>query len=262
MRAVPVIGVGHALAGDGPFRCSNHSVQAVPAGVWPVADEPKTYTQAEYDALVQEKEALKANRDEALTEAKKAKAALKAWDGKDPAKYEELVKASEEAERKKAAAEGDFTTLKKQLVDAHAKELGERDGKIGKLTKALERRLVDAELTRAIAAKKGEPDLLLPYARQFVRVKETEDDYEGFVADERGHPLVADGKGTPMTFDVFVEERLMTKFPRAFEGTGSSGGGAAKSPVSGGGSKVIPAGDNSAFLGNLAEIATGKVKVG
>jgi hypothetical protein len=199
-----------------------------------VAD-PKTYTEDEYNAMLAERDALKANRDEILKEKKRADTALKAWDGKDPARYDELLKAAEEAERKKAASEGDFKALEKQLVDRHAQEIAGKEGRIGKLTKALERRLIDAELTRAIAAKKGDPDLLLPYARQFGRVKETDDDFEGFVADERGNPLVADGKGTPMTFDLFTEQVLMTKFPRAFEGTGSSGGGAPKPNAGGGG---------------------------
>jgi hypothetical protein len=49
-----------------------------------VADD-KTYTQAEVDALVAEQTSgLKSNRDEALKEAKKAKEALKSYDGVDP----------------------------------------------------------------------------------------------------------------------------------------------------------------------------------
>lgn len=227
-----------------------------------MADETKTYTEAEYNAMVAERDAIKANRDEALGEAKRAKAALKAWDGKDPAEYERLVAADKAAQEKKATAEGDFATLKQQLVEAHAKELGARDGKIGKMSKALERRLVDAELTRAIALKKGDPDLLLPFARQFVRVRETENDFEGFIADAAGNPLIADGKGTPMTFDGFVETTLMPKFPRAFEGSGASGGGATKSSGGAAGSPtVIPAGDNAAMLANLAKIASGEAIV-
>jgi hypothetical protein len=225
--------------------------------------EPKTYSQEEFDAMVQERDALKKNRDEALTEAKRAKKALDAWDGKDPAKYDELLAAAQKAEADRAAATGDFETLKKQLVEKHTAELTGKDGKIGKLTKALERRLVDAELTRAIAAKKGEPDLLLPYARQFVRVKETDDDFEGYVADERGNPLVADGQGTPMSFSAFVEQTLMVKFPRAFDGTGSSGGGAAKANAGGGGQNTFnPATATQAdFLAQAEALHKGTTKV-
>lgn len=228
--------------------------------------DPKTYTEEEVNArlaeVASERDAIKANRDEALTEAKKAKAALKAYDGVDAAEYKTLKDAAEEADRKRALAEGNLDAWKKQVTDAHSKELGGRDTKIAKLTKALEQKLIDAELTRAIAAKKGEADLLLPYARQFGRVKETDDGFEGYIADERGNPLVADGKGTPMTFDLFVEQHLMPKFARAFDGTGSSGGGASKSTAGGGGSVFDPAtatGDD--FIRNMAKIASGELKV-
>jgi len=226
-------------------------------------NEPKTYTQEEVEAMIAKSHsALNAKTQELLTETKRAKDALKAYDGVDPVKYRELQTAAETAERNRAAAEGDFKSLEKQLVERHNAEVAGRDTRIGKLSKALERRLIDAELTRAIASKKGEPDLLLPYARQFVRVRETDDDYEGFVSDERGNPMVSDGKGTPMDFGSFVEHHLMTKFPRAFEGTGSSGGGAPKSSAGGGGNpKSITAGDNSAFISNLEAIASGKVDV-
>lgn len=229
-----------------------------------MADEPKTYTEDEVNALLAEREkGLKTNRDEALKEAKAAKAKLAAYDGFDPEEYKALKAAAAEAERKKATAEGDFKALEKQLVDRHQAELGAKDTKLTKLQKALEKRLVDAELTRAIAAHKGEPDLLLPYARQFVRVREVDDDYEGYIADERGNPMIADGKGTPMDFSQFVAETLMKKFPRAFEGTGSSGGGAAKS--SGGGAagiKTIANGDGMSFLAEVENIAAGKTTVG
>jgi hypothetical protein len=226
----------------------------------PVAD-PKTYTQEEYDALLQEKEALKANRDEALTEAKRAKAALKAWDGKDPAKYDELLRAAEEAEQRKAAAEGDFTTLKNQLVQKHESEIATRNAREKKLEAALQKRLVQAELTAAIAAKRGVPELLLPYAEKFARVRETDDDFEAYLADEKGQPMYADGRATPLDFGTFVEQHLMTKFPRAFDGTGSSGGGASKSIPGGGGNGVIAGTNSPDFLNNLADIAAGKMTV-
>ena len=225
--------------------------------------ESKTYTAEEVAAIIAERDAIKANRDEALTEAKKAKKALQNYEGVDPAEFKRLKDAAEQAEANKARAEGDFETLKKQLVEKHNAELTGKESKIGKLTKALERRLVDAELTRAIAAKKGEPDLLLPYARQFVRVKETEDDFEGYVSDAAGNPLIADGKGTPMSFETFVEQTLMTKFPRAFDGTGSSGGGAAKTNAGGGGQNTFnPATATPAdFLNSVEALSKGTVKL-
>jgi hypothetical protein len=224
--------------------------------------EPKTYTQDEYDALVAEKEALKKNRDDTLTEAKRAKKALADYEGIDPAEFKRLKQAADEAEQKRAAAAGDFETLKKQLVENHTKEIGAKDSKIGKLTKALERRLIQAELTKAIAAKKGDPELLLPYAERFARTKETDDDFEAYLVDASGNPRYSDGQATPMSFDAFVEQDLMAKFPRAFDGTGSSGGGATKSAPGGGGTRRIAPGDNAAFLANLDKIVSGDVEVG
>lgn len=228
--------------------------------------EPLTLTPEELQVKIDEAVAtvtagLKTNRDEALKEAKAAKARLAAFDGVDPEEHRKLKQASEEAERKRAAAEGDFKALETQLKDLHTKELGAKDARIGKLTKAMERRLVQAELIKAIVAKKGDPDLLLPHAERFVKVRETEEDFEAFVADEKGNPRYADGQGKPMDFETMVEQVLKPKYPRAFDGTGSSGGGAATSAAGGGGVSTIAAGDNAAFLANLDGIAKGTVSV-
>ena len=223
-----------------------------------------TFTQAQVDTILAEQlSGLKAKNEDLLGETKRAKTALRDYDGVDLKEFKRLKEAADVAERAKASAEGDFKSLEKQLIDRHTAELVGRDARISKLTSSLEKKLLDAELIRAITAKKGEPDLLLPFARQFARVREVDDGFEGFVADASGNPMVADGKGTAMTFEMFVEQQLMTKFPRAFEGSGSSGGGApAKSAARGGGGpKTIPVGDNNAFISNLADIAAGKMTV-
>jgi len=59
------------------------------------------------------------------------------------------------------------------------------------------------------------------------------------------------------------EMRQDPEFAPVFPGTGSSGGGATKSSGGAtGGSRVIAANDNSAFLANLDAIASGSVTVG
>ena len=228
--------------------------------------DPQTYTQEQVDAMVAERlaaetEGLQKSQKQLLAEAKAAKAALKSYEGIDPDEHKRLKTAAEEAERKKAAAEGDFESLKKQLVEKHGTEISAKDAQIAKRQTALEKRLVQAELTAAIVRHKGDPDLLLPHGAKFVRTREIENDFEAFVVDEAGQPRFADGKGTPMTFDDLVTQVLIPKYPRAFDGTGSSGGGASKSAASGGGPRVISAGDNAAFLANLPKIASGEVVV-
>lgn len=194
-------------------------------------------------------------------EAKQAREKLTAWDGVDPAEFKRLKAAAEEADRKKAAAEGDFKALEKQLIDRHQAELGGRDTKIGKLTKALEKRLVQAQLTTALTEANAKPTMLkllvLEGARS-IRVRETDEDFEEFVADDKGNPLVADGKGTPMTVKAFVEQTLKTQYPDAFQGTGSSGGGASRSTGGAGGKRVV---QRSEIAQYAKEIAAGEVEV-
>lgn len=227
--------------------------------------DPKTYTQEEYDAMTAERDAVVANRNEVLKEAKRAKDALKNYDGFDPAEFKALKEAAVEAERKKAASEGDFKALEKQLVDRHGVELKGKDDKIGKLTKAIEKRAIRLELQNALiaaGARKGSLELLVEHGAKYGRLRETEDDYEAFVADESGNPRIADGKGTPMDFATFAQETLKAKYPDLFEGTGSTGGGATKSSGGAtGGTKVIASGDNAAFLANLDGIAAGTTTV-
>ncbi len=207
---------------------------------------------------------LRAHNTEVLKEAKAARERLKAFDGIDPDEFKRLRAESEEAARKKATAEGDFETLKKQLVEKGQARETELTNAVTKRDRALEKRLVQAELTQALVKAGALPsmiELLVENGAKSVRIRETDDDFEHFVADAKGNPLVADNKATPMTIDDLVSQVLMAKFPDAFRGTGSSGSGAAKSSAGGGGSRVIAAGDNKAFLDNVAEIATGKVVV-
>ena len=229
-------------------------------------DENGNYTKVEYDALVADRDAVKAHNATLFKEAKTAKDALKAWDGKDPAKYDELVAASEEADRKKAAAEGDFTKVQQQMVEQHQKEIKAEQMKTQKALAALEKRKV-SKLTEALVKAEVLPemlDLVVLKGSASVRLRESDTDWEEYVADERGVQLVADGSGTPMGIDSFVQQTLKAQYPGAFKGTGSSGGGAPRSNAGGGGSgstQVIAAGDSKAFMANLKEIAAGKVTV-
>lgn len=232
--------------------------------------ESQTYTAEDIDRLVQEKlaterEALLANRNEALDEAKRAKKLLAKYEGVDPDEFKRLKEAAAQAERKKAEAEGDFRALEKQLVERHTQELKAKDDRAAKLQRALEKRLVEAQLAAELAkAELADPTfmpLLMLEGQRHVKVRETDDDFEAFVADEHGQPLVADGRGTPMTVGDYVQQTLRSQYPPAFRGTGSSGGGAVKSAPGGGGARVVSVSDNSAFLANLEGIAHGSVQV-
>jgi hypothetical protein len=227
-----------------------------------VAD-PKTYTQEEYDAMIAERDALKANRDQALTEAKAAKKKLADYDGVDPVEFKKLKDAAADAEQKKALAEGDFKTLRDQLIEKHTSELTAKAKREAKLESALNRRLVQDELRKGLVGK-ADPammELLVEHGSKFIKVRETDDDFEHYIADEKGNQQFSDGKATPMTVESFVEQSLKAKFPGAFLGSGSSGGGASKSSASGGGSQTISGASGADFLKNLDGIADGSKRV-
>ena len=95
---------------------------------------------------------------------------------------------------------------------------------------------------------------------------ETDDDFEYVIHDGKGNPSFADGKGTAMTMDTFVDQTLRAKYPGAFKGSGSMGGGATKSNAGGGGNGngkplTIAGSDKEAFRANLDGIANGTVLV-
>lgn len=226
--------------------------------------EKETYTKDEVATLVTEQNAaLEANRNQLLTEAKAAKKALEAYKGVDPAKYRELEAAAAEAERKQAEATGDWKTREAQLLTKHQQEVDARETRIKTLSGALERRLVDAEATSAIAEAKGSPKVLLPHIKAHVRVIEEDGEYVVQVVDTKGNPRIGDSKGNPMTIAQLVEEMKQDpEFARNFEGTGSSGGGATRSTASGGGGSVrIIAAGSKWSQADLEDINSGKAIV-
>lgn len=189
-----------------------------------------------YEDPVGLKSALQKERDRANALDKQ----VKAWAamGKTPEEIQDLVEAQRKAEEDKALKGGEFDKLKQQMLDQHKAELGKKDERITTLTKSLERRLIDADATAAIAAAKGVPALLLPHVRASVRVIEDGGDFKVQVVDAAGNPRV-NGKGEFLSIsDLVSEMRQDDIYGRAFEPTGTAGGGATQGG-GGGGSKTI-----------------------
>lgn len=212
-----------------------------------MAGDGKTYTQEEVDALLAEQVGgLKTNRDELLAEAKAAKAEKRAAEAR-AAELEQQVKAhkagvtSQELERLRAEVRAD---LDKQ----YAPTLEE-----AKALAAENRRLKLDDRVKGTMARSG-----ARADRIDALYKLTAGEYD---LTEDGQPMLKTRPGTPV--EKFIAEELKGLYPEFYEGSGSSGGGATKSVAGGGGSvKVIAASDNDpAFLANLEDIASGKVKV-
>lgn len=223
-----------------------------------MADDPKTYTQEEVDALIADRnKALEAKRDEALTEAKNAKKALKAYEG---------IGDAEEA--RKALAE---------LADLRGQKKAEKAGitaeELNKL-KADMRKELEGEYSpfKTTAEKLASENRMLKLdnvvkqqmGRGGVRSERLDALYkltgDRFDLTEDGKPILKENAARDL--DKYVVEDLSKEYPEFFNGSGSSGGGAPKSNAGGGGVvRTIPAGDQAAFLANAEGIAKGTVVV-
>ena len=232
-------------------------------GFYTEGEDGKVHLEAEG---IEDVSGLKSALEAERKERRKHERALAAFKDVDPEKYQALIKESEDREAGKAKAAGDWEKREQQLIEKHNKELKTRDDALIAANRTIERTLVDGEATRAIAAAKGSPRLLLPEIKQRVKVLKGDDgDYVLRVVDADGTPRIGKvegGKAAPMTIAELVAElREDAELARAFDGSGASGSGAAKSEGDGGTVRTIPAGDNKAFLGNLAKIAKGEVTV-
>lgn len=118
----------------------------------------------------------------------------------------------------------------KQLLEKHAKELGDRDGSIKHLTAQIEKHLVEAAATAALGKHKGNVELLLPHVKAHTRVeKDADGNFVARVVGPDGNVRVTMKQGStdPMGIDEFVASmRENPTYAPAFEGTGQSGSGA------------------------------------
>jgi hypothetical protein len=192
----------------------------------------------------------KAARNDAKTARTTLQAELDKWKllGDDPdaikTKLEEL-----EAELAKGAdGKLNLDKIRKEMGDAHAKELAERDKKLTAMQTTLQKHLVDNEAVSAIAEAKGASQLLLPHVRASAKV--IDDGAGGFavrVLDGEGDVRIFTQTGNPMTIKELVAEmRASEVFGRAFEAEGTGGGGA---PAGGAGrpGPKPPAGEKSSI---------------
>lgn len=184
------------------------------------------------------KTALQKERREREAREKQAKA----WErlGKSPEEIEELLNAQARIEEEKATKAGEWDKLKAQMNEKHQSEIKAREEKIAAMQATLERHLVDAAATAAIAAEKGVPDLLLPHVQRHVRVVEEDGEFAVKVVDAKGDPRV-DAKGEPLTIADLVKEMKASEiYGRAFEASGNTGSGKQPGSSSGGAGAAKP----------------------
>jgi len=184
-----------------------------------------------YEDPVNLKTALTKEREEKRDAVKMAKA----WKelGKTPEEIQELLAAQQQADAEKLTKAGEWDRLKAQMTEQHNAALGKKDERLGTLTKQLERHLVDAAATAALAAAGGSAELLLPHVKARTKVIEEAGDFVVRVVGADGNPRV-DGKGEFLSIkDLVSEMRQSDVFAPAFRAPGTTGGGASASGSSG-----------------------------
>jgi hypothetical protein len=188
--------------------------------VIPETDEEKAALSAFVD---KEKSGLIAKRDELLGKLKE----LDKLKDIDPDEYRKLKTQAEKTEEERAMKAGEFENLKKQLIEAHAKEKQAYEAKLATLHKSLEENVLIATATQAIAAEKGVAALLMPHVRSRTKL---DDNGQAVVIDESGNVRVdAQGKPLPITALIAEMKSDVQTFGRAFEPSGASGAGSQSS---------------------------------
>lgn len=158
------------------------------------------------------------------------------FEGVDLDEYKELRKLKDEAERKKLETAGEWDKLKEQIASQHKQELDKRQQREGQLLSQIQKLIVDNVATSAIAAAKGEPELLLPHIRSRTAVIEEDGEFTVRVLNNKKEPRVnADGEYMTIS-DLISEMRNDNIFSRAFDGSGASGGGTPPAKNGGAGS--------------------------
>jgi hypothetical protein len=175
------------------------------------------------DALVSGKARLKKDYDEL-----RAKAA--AFDGLDAAEAKAAL------ERIKTLGDGDaklsekLEAVRKQLLtEFEGKEKGYQ-AQTQQLESQLQRHLIEAAASQALAKHKGDAALLMPHLAGAVRaMKNDRGQYTIKVVDQDGQPMssrLSGRAGEDMDVEELVSGVYKQKFPAAFEGTNSTGSGA------------------------------------
>jgi len=142
--------------------------------------------------------------------------------------YKKLKTEAEEREREQAEKKGHFDKLLAQKDAVYAKEKMALEAKAEAALAAVQKYVVDAQATSAIASLKGKPKLLLPLVRAQLRAITGEDgEYRVAVLDADGEERRNPKTNAPMTVaELVAEMKADPEYGGAFESSGATGGGA------------------------------------
>lgn len=197
---------------------------------------------------------------ELLDEKKKLQERIEALGVSTPEEVEELKKAaksnnSDRVKELEAKLAGASEASQKEILAAKQEAEAERN--------AARTFFEEAEITRALTAAKGVPQLLSHVVKSHLKTDRTDDGkFAMKVLGRDGQPRIKDGQGNPFTIDDLIGElKQDPMYGRAFEAEGKTGSGATGGSGGGGSGKVISKDDPIAFGQNLEAIAKGEVTV-
>jgi hypothetical protein len=211
---------------------------------------------------IEDTSGLKSALEKERTTARELDKQSKQWKalGKTPEDIAALIAAQDKAEADRLAQAGEWDKLRAQQNELHAKALAEVAEKVAAKDKAISKNVVDAQAIAAIAAGKGNTDLLMPFVRSALKAVEVDGDYAVRVVNDKGEPRVNATGAFLSVSDLVAEMRSDTKYGPLFQASGANGGGMSQA-ASGSTLKTVASSDKAAFGANLEGIANGTIKV-
>ena len=200
------------------------------AGVFKLAaDDPKV--KGAVEAIVGAFKALKAERK--VSSDLKTRAVdltVLADYGKAPEEIAAGVRAKlDELQSQIAAGKGaklDLDKIKQDLAAAHAKETDAKVKQIGGLQAQLESILVDNALRSSIGDQSVDADLLLPFAKNFVKTINEDGRFNAVVVDADGSRRYSGATGQPMTVtELIADMKRNPKYAPLFKSESPKGSG-------------------------------------
>lgn len=160
------------------------------------------------------------------------------------------------------AIERQVEKIKQDLAKAHSGDLEVRDKRIGALTGQLHNIMVQGEAVKALAeANAVDPDLILPFVIQQIKVEEKDGQFVPTVVDEAKDIRYSGVTGAPMSIKELVAEmKANSKFAVLFKSEAPSGGG--KTPTNVNKSINKPGGELTSNQKIAAGLAKGQHSTG
>ena len=160
--------------------------------------------------------------------------------GKSPEEIENLLARETERERAEAEKKGQFDKLLVQKDEQYTKELSKKDAERTAALSLVERYVLDAEIAKAVAAHKGMLKLLAPLVKAQLQALSENGIYRVAVVDADGDERHNPKTNAPMTVaELVAEMRNDPDLGRAFESSGTTGGGAAATGARPSGLKTV-----------------------